>query len=61
MLLGVGGSDGLFAKLSVTLVTHGLWPARLCCPWNFPGKNTGVDCRFQLCKLNLSELHFPHL
>ena len=30
MLLGVGGSDGLFAKLSVTLVTHGLWPARLC-------------------------------
>ena len=19
-----------------------LWPARLLCPWNFPGKNTGV-------------------
>lgn len=36
MLLGVGGSGGLFAKSYVTLVTHGLWPARLCCPWNFP-------------------------
>ena len=23
---------------------HGLWPTRLLCPWNFPGKNTGVDC-----------------
>ena len=23
---------------------HGLQPARLLCPWNFPGKNTGVRC-----------------
>ena len=23
--------------------THGLWPARLICPWNFSGKNTGVE------------------
>ena len=23
---------------------HGLWPAKLLCPWDFPGKNTGVDC-----------------
>ena len=23
-------------------------PARLLCPWNFPGKNTGVDCHFLL-------------
>ena len=22
---------------------YGLWPARLLCPWNFPGKNTAVD------------------
>ena len=22
---------------------HGLWPASLLCPWNSPGKNTGVD------------------
>ena len=23
---------------------YGLWPARLLCPWDSPGKNTGVDC-----------------
>ena len=27
---------------------HGLSPARLPCPWDFPGKNTGVDCHFLL-------------
>ena len=27
---------------------HGLQPARLLCPWNFPGKNTGVGCYFLL-------------
>ena len=27
---------------------HGLSPARLLCPWNFPGKNTGVGCHFLL-------------
>ena len=27
---------------------HGLWPARLLCPWEFSGKNTGVDCHFLL-------------
>ena len=25
---------------------HGLQPTRLLCPWNFPGKNTGVICHF---------------
>ena len=23
---------------------HGLQPTRLCCPWDFPGKSTGVGC-----------------
>ena len=27
---------------------HGLQPARLLCPWNFPGKNTGGGCHFLL-------------
>ena len=27
---------------------HGLWPTRLLCPWDFPGKNTGVGCHFLL-------------
>ena len=29
--------DRLFA-------TYGLWPARLFCPWDSPGKNTEVGC-----------------
>ena len=27
---------------------HGLYPVGQLCPWNFPGKNTGVGCRFLL-------------
>ena len=27
---------------------HGLWPAGLLCPWDSPGKNTGVGCHFLL-------------
>ena len=27
---------------------HGLQPARLLCPWDSPGKNTGVACHFLL-------------
>ena len=32
--------------MSDSLQPHGLQPTRLFCPWNFPGKNTGVDCHF---------------
>ena len=32
---------------------HGLQPARLLCPWTFPGKNTGVGCHFLLHTLTL--------
>ena len=27
---------------------YGLWPIRFLCPWDFPGKNTGVGCHFLL-------------
>ena len=27
---------------------HGQYPTRLLCPWDSPGKNTGVGCRFLL-------------
>ena len=27
---------------------HGRKPTRLLCPWDFPGKNTGVGCQFLL-------------
>ena len=29
----------------IFLRPHGLQPARLHCPWDFPGKNTGVSCK----------------
>ena len=31
---------------SDSLQPHGLPPGKLFCPWDFPGKNTGVDCHF---------------
>ena len=30
------------------LQPHGLYPTRFLCPWNSPGKNTGVGCHFLL-------------
>ena len=50
--------------MSDSLQPHGLQPARLLCPWNFPGKNTGVHCHsllqgiFLAQGLNLSLLHW---
>ena len=32
----------------LTLRPRGLQPARLLCPWDFSGKNTGVGCHFLL-------------
>ena len=29
--------------MSDSLQPHGLKSARLPCPWNFPGKNTGIE------------------
>ena len=51
---------------SNSLQTHKLESTRLLCPWNFPGKNTGVGCHFLLHRLfltrglNLSLLHPLH-
>ena len=37
------------SKLCLTLLwPHGLQPARVLCPWDSPGKNTGVGCCFLL-------------
>ena len=39
----------LVAKLYPTLLwPYGLWPARLLCPRDSPGKSTGMDCHFLL-------------
>ena len=34
---------------------HGLQPARLLCPWDSPGKNTGVGCHFLLQGIFLTQ------
>ena len=34
--------------ISNSLRPRGLWPARLLCPRDFPGKNTGAGCHFLL-------------
>ena len=34
--------------MSDSLRPHRRQPARLLCPWDFPGKNTGVGCHFLL-------------
>ena len=31
-----------------SLGPHGLWPTRLLCPWNSPGKNTAAGCHLLL-------------
>ena len=40
-----------------SLAPSGLWPARLLCPWDSPGKDTGVGCHALLKKY----IHSKHL
>ena len=49
----------LVAQLCPTLCDpDGLEPTRLLCPWDSPGKNTGVGCHFLLVMLNnLPKVH----
>ena len=43
------------------LQLHELQPARLLCPWSFPGKNTGVGGHFLLQVILLTQELSPHL
>ena len=50
--------------VSDSLRPHGLQPARLLCPCNFLGKNTGVGCHFllqQIFQTQGSNSHLVHL
>ena len=38
---------------------HGLQPTRLLCPWDFPGKSTGVGCHCLLQKVSLNTTKSP--
>ena len=50
-------SQGLcvHVQLRPTLRPHGLQPARILCPWNFTGKNTGVTYHFLLQGIFLTQ------
>ena len=41
--------------MSHYLQPHGLQAARLLCPWDFPGKNTGLGCHFLLQGILLTQ------
>ena len=40
--------------MSNSLRPYGPWPAKLLCPWDSPGKNTGVGCHFLLLILSVA-------
>ena len=41
--------------VSDSLRPHGLKPTRFLCSWNFPSKNTGLDCHFLLQGIFLTQ------
>ena len=41
--------------MSDSLGHHGLYPTRLLCPWNSPGKNTGMNCHSLLQGIFLTQ------
>ena len=49
------------AQLCPTLWSHGLQSTRLLCPWDFPGKSTGVGCHFLLQGIFLTQGSNPGL
>ena len=61
----VKGSSCMCAKslygLCEALRPHGLKSARLLCPWDFPGKDTGVGCHFILQGIFPTQRSNPHL
>ena len=44
-----------------SLWASGLQPTKLLCPWDFPGKNTGMGCHFLLQGIFLTQESNPHL
>ena len=53
---GVSGGGGLVAKLCLTLgLLQTPLPARLLCPWDSLGKNTGVGCHLLLQGIFLTQ------
>ena len=51
IILLVCAAAAVISVVSNSVRPHGLQPSRLLCPWDFPGKNTGVGCH---CLLHAS-------
>ena len=49
------------AKSCLTLATYGLWPAKFLCPWDSPGKSTGVGCHILLQRIFPTQGSHPSL
>ena len=45
----------VISVVSDSVLPHGPWPARLLCPWDSPGKNTGVGCHALLQGIFLTQ------
>ena len=59
--MGVGKVKVLFSQWCLTLLQpHGLYPTRLLCPWNSPGRNTVVHSHSLLQGIFLTQEDFPH-
>ena len=56
----IGSACLVASVMSDSLRPHGPWPARLLCPWDSPGKNTGVGCYFPLHLLVLGNFNNKH-
>ena len=56
-IAGLYGSGGSVSRSVVSnfLRPHGLQPTRLLCPWDSPGKNTGVDSHSLLQGVSLTQ------
>ena len=54
-------SCSVVSTLCDSFWSRGLQPARLFCPWNFLGKNTGAGCHFLLQVIFPTQGSNPHL
>ena len=59
---GLGARRGA-SVISDSLRAYGLWPARILCPWDSLGKNTGVGCHavFQGIFLTRHQTHVSYV
>ena len=68
MLLKSNSDKGVCACMlsCFRLQPYGVWPTRLLCQWDSPGKNAGVDCHAFLQGIFLTQgskpclLHYLH-